>query len=112
MIDPKIVFERPQDHWSLITAARDQDFEGQYFDRKAVPLGSVSKSQLADLIEEITATVSAFANQNRQGGLLVIGVDSTGGAVGTNHLSEQQRNSIANIDPLLRNQAAQVRTHA
>jgi schlafen family protein len=55
---------------------------------------------------------SAFANQNRQGGLLIIGIAANGNVVGTNHLSEQQRNSITNVDPLLRNQAAEVRTHA
>ncbi|HTX34980.1 MAG TPA: RNA-binding domain-containing protein [Bryobacteraceae bacterium] len=40
-------------------------------------------------MEGITATVSAFANQNRQGGLLVIGVARTGEAIGTTNLSEQ-----------------------
>jgi len=43
MIAPKIIFDRPQDHWSLITAARDEDFEGQFFDRKALPLAGVYK---------------------------------------------------------------------
>ena len=111
MIDPKTVFDSPDDHWTLITAPRDTDFEGQHFDRKAIPHGPVTASQLHRLIEHIAATVSAFANHNRQGGLLVIGVNSTGDVIGTAHLSEQQRNSITNIDTLLRNQTAQVRTH-
>jgi len=42
-------------------------------------------------------SVSAFANRNRQGGLIVVGVNSVGEVVGTNHFSEEQRNSIANI---------------
>jgi predicted HTH transcriptional regulator len=111
MTDPKTVFDRPDDHWAFITAARDQDFEGQFFDRKAIPAGTPSKSQMQDLIAEVTETVSAFANRNRQGGLIVVGVNSAGEVVGTNHFSEEQRNSIANIDPLLRNHAAQVRAH-
>src|ERR1700677_3262485 len=111
MTDPKTIFDRPDDHWAFITAARDQDFEGQFFDRKAIPAGTPSKSQMQDLIAEVTETVSAFANRNRQGGLIVVGVNSVGEVVGTNHFSEEQRNSIANIDPLLRNHAAQVRAH-
>lgn len=111
LIDPKELFENPAKHWSHLTAPNDQDCEGQHFDRKALPLGIISKSQFENLIDEITATVSAFANQNRQGGLLAIGIGKTGEIHGITHFTEQQRNAIGNIDTLLRNQAAQVRAH-
>jgi predicted HTH transcriptional regulator len=111
MTDPKDLFDDPSSHWAFLTTPHDTDFEGQHFDRKALPLGVIGKSQYQDLIVEITETISAFANQNRQGGVLVIGIDCHGSVVGTAHLTEQQRNSITNIDNLLRNQAAQVRTH-
>ena len=111
MTDPKELFDNPDQHWQFLTSPTDSSCEGQYFDREALPPGIVSKSQYQSLIEEITATVSAFSNQNRRGGLVVVGIDSDGGVIGTSHLTEQQRNSISNIGPLLTNQAAHVRTH-
>jgi predicted HTH transcriptional regulator len=110
-MDPKELFDNPNTNWSYLAAANDHECEGQHYDRKALPLGTISRSQYQSLIEEITATISAFANQNRQGGLLAVGISKNGDVLGISHLNEEQRNAIGNIDTLLRNQAAQVRTH-
>jgi len=110
-MDPKELFDNPSNNWSYLTAPNDHECEGQHYDRKALPIGTTSRSQYQNLIDEITATISAFANQNRQGGLLAVGIGQTGDILGTSHLTEDQRNAIGNIDTLLRNQAAQVRTH-
>jgi predicted HTH transcriptional regulator len=58
---------------------------------------------------QITECVSAFANSNREGGLLILGISSSGEIKGINHLSEVQQNSLTNIDMLLRNHAARSR---
>ena len=31
---PKQVFDDPTEHWAFLTQSSDDDFEGQYFDRK------------------------------------------------------------------------------
>jgi len=84
------VFENPAQHWSFITQARDTDFEGQHFDRKiAGQNGADSQAlqrQLRDVRDEITETVSAFANRNVEGGLLILGVSSDGSIEGIDHL--------------------------
>lgn len=54
----------------------DADFEGQYFDRKEAGRkkadGFVDRNIIQNLVGEITECVSAFANSNKIGGLLVL----------------------------------------
>ena len=92
MPNPKEVFDNPQAHWDSITSSFDDDFEGQHFDRKEAGRvgdnGLVSKSNLRGVRDQITECVSGFANANREGGLLVVGVSSSGEVKGTNHLQE------------------------
>ena len=89
---PRQVFDDPLSHWNFLTQKSDDDFEGQHFDRKEAGQTSTDqitlRSQLRDVREEITETVSAFANKNVEGGLLVLGIASDGTACGIDHFSE------------------------
>ena len=94
MLSPKEVFENYQQHWNFITTNSDSNFEGQHFDRKEVPSvgsnGQVSRSDLTRFKKEkVAACISAFANSNKDGGLLVLGVSNTGEIKGVNHLRER-----------------------
>ena len=47
-----------------------------------------------DIKEKIIKTVSGFANFNRDGGLLVLGIADDGTIIGWNHIQEQYLNGI------------------
>lgn len=112
---PRRVFDDPQSAWSFLTHPKDDEFEGQHFDRKeagrSVGGAPVTRNALEGVKELVIKTVSAFANSNIEGGLLVLGISSTGDVVGIDHLSEDQRNSITNLNTLLRTHAAEVRCY-
>lgn len=113
-LDPRIVFENFTQHLPRFTVATDADIEDQCFDRKVIPRppnGNVSSKIIRDIKNQIQETVSAFANTNPEGGLLVIGISKTGEVHGINHLTDQQRNDISHIGQLLRNHSAAVRWH-
>ena len=111
MPSPREVFENYQHHRSFITTNSDDDFEGQHFDRKEVPLGRlngrVDRTTLRQFkMRKVAACISAFANSNRDGGLLVLGVSNTGEIKGISHLSENEINSLTAFSDLLKNQTA------
>ena len=112
---PRQVFDAPQTAWSYLIQPADDEFEGQHFDRKEAgrPQSNVaiSKSSLEAAKELVIKTVSAFANSNSEGGLLVLGISSSGEVIGIDHLSEDQRNSVTNLDTMLRNHSAEVTFH-
>ena len=112
---PRDVFDDPATHWGFLTQASDNDFEGQHFDRKEAGQPSADptrlQKQLRQVRDEITQTVSAFANRNIEGGLLVLGIASDGNVPGIDHLSEQQKNSLTDLGTLLHHQAAEPRFH-
>ena len=111
-LDPRTVFEDFIRHVGRFTAATDAEVEDQLFDRKEIPKpasGNVPASVIRDLKEQIRETVSAFANTNPEGGLLVMGISKTGEIRGINHLTDAQRNELSRIGQLLRNHAASVR---
>lgn len=111
MPTPKEVFDDPLAFIDFLTTESDDRFEGQHFDRKescrADENGNISTSKISKVRDHIIETVSAFANKNRQGGVLVLGIDSSGDIVGIDHLGEQDVNSFVNFNVLLRNQRAQ-----
>ncbi|MBO9530652.1 MAG: hypothetical protein J7514_12930, partial [Acinetobacter oleivorans] len=80
----------------------DRDFEGQLFDRKEAPRVTNGVVRSQDLntfkVDNIVPVLSGFANQNHDGGLLVLGIASNGQIVGINHLNENQVNSLAQIN--------------
>lgn len=113
MPDPREVFEYPDQHWSFLTAPADTDFEGQYFDRKEagrVGVNShVSSSDLKQVLKQIAECLSAFANTNKSGSLLVIGISTQGEVKGISHLTDDQRSRLTNFNEMLCNQAAQAK---
>lgn len=116
MFKPQEVFNHPENFWNFLTAPKDEEFEGQYFERKQAgrvdDRGNVSGSQLSKLQKQIQETVSAFANTNHAGGLLVLGINTQGEVTGIDHLTEEQINSLTNISSLLKNQSARVKEYA
>ena len=84
----KDVYDDPHHYWDLITVSSDEKFEGQHFERKQAgrldASGEVDRTELKELVLK---TVSAFANSNREGGLLVLGIASNGEVKGIDHLS-------------------------
>lgn len=109
--NPRAVFESFKSHLDYFTQASDADVENQFFDRKDVPRprnGNVSVQGMRDIKEEIKATVSAFANSNAVGGLLVLGIAKNGEVHGLSHLTDSQRTDISNIGQMLRNTSAKV----
>ncbi|HEY9902639.1 MAG TPA: RNA-binding domain-containing protein [Candidatus Sericytochromatia bacterium] len=113
MSDPREVFEHPGGHWNSITASVDTDFEGQYFDRKEAGRtgqnGCVSSNELTRVVEQITECISAFANTNKSGSLLIIGISSQGEIKGISHLSDSQRSRLTGFNSVLSDQAAQAK---
>jgi predicted HTH transcriptional regulator len=112
---PRHVFDHPQSAWSFLTQATDDKFEGQHFDRKEAGRlhnnVALSSTGLNGVKELVVRTVSAFANRNVEGGLLVLGISSNGEVLGVDHLNEDQLNSVTNLNTLLRNHAAEVRCY-
>ena len=113
---PRAVYDDPASHWAFLTLPSDDEFEGQHFDRKEAGQRTSDAKKLGNQVRElrekgIIETISAFANSNREGGLLVIGVAPNGDVEGINHLTEQQKNSLTNIGVLLHNQAVEAKLH-
>lgn len=110
---PIDVFKDPNSYWDFLIVGRDEDFECQHYDRKEAPradkTGKVTNSQLSKVRKQIIECVSAFSNSNKDGGLLVVGISSIGEITGINHLNEEQRNSLTDINNLLANQMATVK---
>jgi predicted HTH transcriptional regulator len=113
MPTPREVFDDPERFWHFLTAADDGQFEGQFFDRKEA--GRINPSSRTvktdDIQDQIIKTVSAFANSNREGGLLVIGIGKNGTVTGLSHLSDQQRRTLFDLGLQLRNHSAHVKFH-
>jgi predicted HTH transcriptional regulator len=110
MNDPREVFEYPEKYWEFLTASDDAKFEGQYFDRKeAGRVGSNGKNDLAKVIQQITECISAFANTNKSGSLLVLGISTKGEIKGISHLSDAERIRLTKFEDMLCNQAAQAK---
>jgi len=110
---PKEVYDNPDSHWDFLTTSNDSDFEGQHFDRKAAGRpdgnGALPSNQLTNLRNQVAECVSAFANTNTDGGLVVVGISSDGIIKGLSHLNENQANSLTNIDEKLLGQSAQAK---
>jgi len=89
MPNPKEVFNTPHHYFDFLTASKDDDFEGQYFDRKEA---SRAGQDIKNLKKQLVETISAFANENKAGGLLVLGISKSGELKGIEHLLEEQIN--------------------
>ena len=89
MPNPKDVFDNPLQYLDFLQSA---DFERQLFDRKEVRINN--NNQINTLKEKIKECISAFANSNREGGLLVLGIADDGAIKGTQHVNELKMNNI------------------
>src|SRR5260370_31434470 len=99
-LTPRTAFENFPAHLAFFTAPSDAAVEGQHFERKEIPRpssGNVPQSTMKEIKEQIRETVSAFANSNADGGLMVIGIAKTGDLRGLAHLTDAQRNDLSNI---------------
>ena len=109
---PKQVYSDPDAHWDFVTVATDASFENQHFDRKEAGRpeadGTAHNSKLKNVRDQIEECVSAFANAT--GGLLVLGVSSTGTVMGMKHLNEEQLNGLLKFERLVHH-GCQVRPH-
>jgi predicted HTH transcriptional regulator len=115
MPKPIEVYENPNVYWSLITAIEDIDFEDQHFDRKEAGRpetdGHLSSQKLSEIIQQTKETISAFANSNKDGGLIVIGVSKKGEVKGLSHLTDDQRNNLMAPQRWLTNHNSRVKLH-
>lgn len=94
MYNPKDVFEQPENYVQFLIS---KDFEGQYFDRKEI-VKPYNKNKFDDVKKGLKECISAFANYNQDGGLIVIGInDKTCEPTGTDHLTEEQINNLFSI---------------
>lgn len=89
MAEPREVFDAPLSHLDFL---QSDDFEGQYFERKEIRIET--RNQINTLKERIRRCISSFANSNRAGGLLVLGIADDGTLTGTQHVDEQTMNGI------------------
>ncbi len=103
MPTPKEVFDNPRQYLDFL---QSDDFEGQYFERKEVRIDT--NNQINTLKDKIRQCISAFANSNRAGGLLILGIADDGIIKGTQHIDEQTINGILQVARDLSNHATQL----
>ncbi len=89
MPTPREVFDNPKQFLKYLQSG---NFEGQFFDRKEVR--DDCNTQRDNIKKKIIKTISGFANSNRDGGLLVLGIADDGTIIGWNHVQEENRNGI------------------
>ena len=89
MPKPKEVFDNPRKFLSYL---QSPNMEMQRFERKEVRADF--KNQRDSIKDEIIKVISGFANYNRDGGLLVLGIADDGTITGLNHIGEQIFNEI------------------
>ena len=113
MPNPREVYDDPASYQEFLTGSSDDKFENQHFERKVAGRTNnvCTTSQLNDVRNGIRKTISAFANSNVEGGLLVLGIASDGHISGIDHLLEDQKNSLTDFNTLLHHQAAEVKLH-
>ena len=104
MPTPKEVFDNPLQYLDFL---QSPDFEGQYFERKEIRTDT--NNQINTLKDKIKQCISAFANSNRAGGLLILGIADDGTIKGTQHVDEQRLNGILQVARDLSNHATQLK---
>jgi len=98
------------DFWSLLTASEDRQFENQYFDRKEAGRPDpatkvVSNNKFGEVLAQVCECISAFANENIDGGFVAVGISKDGTIKGLSHLTDEQERSLTHINERLRNHA-------
>lgn len=107
MYQPIDVFNDPESYIDFLTNPDLEQLYGQHFDWKEIPKPYNKDNAKKGIIE----CVSAFANSNKDGGIIVLGInDKTKGIVGTEHLTEAQLNNILALpNQCLHNQSCQTK---
>lgn len=103
MPTPKDVFDNPLEYLDFLMSS---NFERQQFDWKEVKTDK--NSQITSLKDNIKRCISAFANTNRSGGLVVLGITDDGTIKGIQNVDEQTMNGILQVTQDLRNHVTQV----
>ncbi len=81
---------------------RQPKVEGQWFERKAQPIGRPPKDLRRFKYDNIARPICGFANSNPDvGGLLVIGISDTGEVIGIDQFGEDYLNSILSYGEFL-----------
>lgn len=96
MPTPKDVFDNPLQYLDFL---QSKGFEDQFFDRKEVRTG---RNQINELKDSIKRCLSAFANTNKEGGLVVLGIANGGTIKGIQHVEEQKLNDILQVRETLK----------
>ncbi|MXV77305.1 hypothetical protein F4001_03040 [Candidatus Poribacteria bacterium] len=104
MPTPKEVFDNPLEYLDFLQSS---DFEGQYFERKEACVDT--NNQINTLKDKIKQCISAFANRNREGGTLILGIADNGDIKGTQHVEEKTMNGILQTARDLCNHATQLK---
>ena len=101
---PKQVFDNPSQYLDFLKSA---NFEGQFFDWKEARVSN--SNQISTLKKQIKECISAFANSNREGGLVALGIADGGIIKGTQHVDETTMNNILQVTRDLKSHATQTR---
>lgn len=114
MAMPHEIFKAPERHVAELCAADDGELENQYVDRKEAgrpdEAGTVPGAQVNRLKNHIIECLSAFANKNPEGGLVIVGIGNDGSLTGIRHLSDEQRRNLTGApNTELRNHATLVK---
>lgn len=104
---PVEVFNDPQDHLDFLINPDLERLHGQYYDWKEIP-NPYNKDKAQNGIIEC---ISAFANSNMEGGMLILGIADNVTVKGIEHLSdEHSRNLLDFPNQKLRHHAVQNKT--
>jgi predicted HTH transcriptional regulator len=93
MHKPIEVFNHSESYIDFLTNPDLERLYGQYFDWKEVPKPYNKDKSQSGLIE----CVSSFANSNKDGGLLILGIADDATVKGVEHLTEEHRNSLLDL---------------
>lgn len=96
MYKPIDVFNNPENYIDFLCDPNLERLHGQYFDWKKIE-NPFDGKKLKELTKDIVECVSAFANSNVDGGIVILGIANNGAVTGTQHLTESQINAIASI---------------
>ncbi len=104
MTKPLEIFSNPEQYINFLIHKDMERLYGQYFDWKEIPNPYNKEKATRGIIE----CISAFANTNQEGGLLILGIADDGTVKGTEHLTEDQHNNLLDLaNQKLRHQASQ-----
>lgn len=105
MPSPIDTFNNPEQYIDFLVSPDLERLHGQYYDWKEISNPYNKDNAKKGIIE----CISAFANSNKDGGIIILGInDKTQAVTGTEHLTEDQLNSLLSLpNQSLRNQSCQ-----